>query len=256
MGEKDPEFALRLDSITTRWSLVRRAHAGTETTMVDARQTLVLRYSAAIRNYLRAMTRSEEQADEVSQDVVVRLLKGDFAGANPNRGRFRDLMKTAVRNMVRNFWDREGRRRGANVDVAQLPVVSESDQEDSWTAAWRRNGLDLTWAALEDYQRAHPGSQAYTLLRLRVDHSDDTSDQMAERLSEKTGRPMRADSVRQQLRRARVRFAELLVQEIADGLEEPTPDTIQEELIGLGLFEYVRDIVPPDWGVRDGATGP
>ena len=117
MTEEDPQFAPRIGSIQTRWSLVRRAHCDTDTTCVDARRVLVMRYSPAIRKYIRAITQSEEEADDISQDVVVRLLKGDFAGADPNRGRFRDLLKTAIRNMVRNHWKREAKRSTVAFDL-------------------------------------------------------------------------------------------------------------------------------------------
>ena len=61
------------------------------------------------------------------------------------------------------------------------------------------------------------------------------------------GKRFRADAVRQQLRRARLRFAELLVQEVARGIDDPTPARLEEELIDVGLMEYVRDFLPADW---------
>ena len=36
-----------------------------------------------------------------------------------------------------------------------------------------------------------------------------------------------------------MKFAELLVDEIADGLQQPTADDIEDELVALGLIEYV-----------------
>ncbi len=67
------------------------------------------------------------------------------------------------------------------------------------------------------------------------------------KLSQIVGKPVRADTTRQQLRRARLRFAEFLVEEIAQGLETAEPDRIQEELIALGLYEHIRDVLPDDW---------
>ena len=66
----------------------------------------MLRYSAAIRRYMRAILQDHARADELAQDAVVRLLSGDFAGADPNRGRFRDLLEVSVRNMARNHWEK------------------------------------------------------------------------------------------------------------------------------------------------------
>src|SRR5262245_5988742 len=99
----------RIDAITTRWSLLRLAHDASADT-VQARQALVLRYASAIRRYLGAVLRSRDDADELAQEVIVRLMRGDFAGADPSRGRFRDFLKTAVRNMVSNHWSKQSRR--------------------------------------------------------------------------------------------------------------------------------------------------
>lgn len=48
----------------------------------------------------RPMLIDAANADELSRDVVMKLLRGGFAGADPGRGRFRDLPKVAVRNQV------------------------------------------------------------------------------------------------------------------------------------------------------------
>ncbi|MEQ8790993.1 MAG: sigma factor [Pirellulaceae bacterium] len=241
----------RLDRIATRWSLVQRAGDDAQTTAGHARRELVLRYSTAIRRYVQGIIRDEAAADEVAQDAVVRMLQGDFSGADPRRGRFRDLLKTAVRNMVRNRWRREGLRRGAPLDVEQLDAPPQESQEpeldQAWIASWRKSTLELTWSALQQHQQQTKGSLDYTLLKLRSEHPDDSSEQLARRLAEHAGAAVRADAVRQKLRRARRRFAELLVTEVADGLDRPTADAVEEELIALGLREHVRDILPSDW---------
>jgi len=75
---------------------------------------------------------------------------------------------------------------------------------------------------------------------------------LALRLSQKLGKTASADQARQQLRRARVRFAEYLVAEVADGIEVPTPERIEEELSHLGLLDRIRDVLPPDWSIAGG----
>jgi RNA polymerase sigma factor (sigma-70 family) len=212
---------------------------------------LALRYRAAIRSYVGALVKDQQEADEVAQEVLLRMLRGDFAGADPERGRFRDFLKVAVRNMVRSHWARKQRREGP-VDPTWLAAtaadVSPADIE--LTAAWRRSVLQVTLSALDQHQRSHAGNVFGTLLRLRIDHPDDDSEQLAARLSAVVGRPFRADAARQQLRRARLRFAQLLVEELARGLSDPTPARLEEELNETGLMEYVRDFLPPDWRTR------
>ncbi|MBI2826688.1 MAG: hypothetical protein HYX69_18605 [Planctomycetia bacterium] len=238
----------RLDEINTQWSLLRLAQATSFADSGPARQALALRYSGAIRRYVGALVRNQQDADEVAQDVLVRILRGDFGGADPQRGRFRDLLKVAIRNMVRTFWDRQQRRTGVNLDVATVADEgSDAEADAAWQATWQKSVLDMVWRALASYEQGHVGCVAHTVLRLRADYPDDDSDQLAARLSTATGKKFAPPATRQQLRRARLRFAQLLVEEISHGLKDASPAAVEEELTDLGLLEYVRDFLPSDW---------
>jgi len=238
----------RLDGITTRWSLVRRAHMkGDAASAAEARSILVMRYASAIRRYIGGILKDCDETDEVAQDVIVRLLKGDFAGADPDRGRFRDLLKTAVRNMVRNHWTKKNQRRAvSDPDFDQIADADEATPESAWMSAWKANLLDHVWAELQDMERKNPKNPAYTVLKWRTDYPEESSDQLAVRLSEKLGSPVRPDAARQMLRRARVRFAELLIQEISMGLDGASQQEIEDELAAVGLLELVRDYLPKE----------
>jgi RNA polymerase sigma-70 factor (ECF subfamily) len=63
---------------------------------------------------------------------------------------------------------------------------------------------------------------------------------MAQRLTEQMGRPLTAAGVRQGLHRAREKFADLLLDEVAQSLDSPTIDNIEQELIELELLDYCR----------------
>lgn len=235
----------RFEAISTRWSLLRQAHDGSPTMAGEARNALVLRYLPAIRRYVGGLLQSDQDADDVSHDVVVRLLAGDFAGADPGRGRFRDLLRVAIRNMVRNRWAQQNRRKSADLDVAAIPDDEDAEQDD-WLVQWRQSVLDLAWKSLAQQEKDRPGSVAYTLLRLRTDYPEDSSEQLASRLSQAIGMTVRADALRHRLQRARLQFADLLIAEVAKGLPEPTPERIEDELIAVGLVDFL----PPEWKQR------
>ncbi len=153
-----PESLLhsRLDAIATRWSLIHQAHvAGTPQNATVARQALVLRYAKSVRRYIGGIVRNTEDADELAQDAIMRLMKGDFAGADPNRGRFRDLLKTAVRNMVHSHWTKANRRRPADVELDSV-VGTEDHHDPLWDAEFQSNVLDHAWAALREFERKTP----------------------------------------------------------------------------------------------------
>ena len=59
MADNPETISQRLDSMTTRWSLVQRAHQASIVSAGQARNELVLRYSSAIRSYVRAILQDD-----------------------------------------------------------------------------------------------------------------------------------------------------------------------------------------------------
>lgn len=119
--------------------------------------------------------------------------------------------------------------------------------DQDWAASWRKNILDIAWSRLEAFQDARPDSILHTVMSLRVENPDADSTELAELASEECERDITAATFRQNLRRARVRFAEFVVEEVANGMDSVSPDRIQEELIAVGLFEQIRDVLPDSW---------
>jgi RNA polymerase sigma-70 factor (ECF subfamily) len=75
-------------------------------------EAFVRRYEPLIRASCRKMRLSQNDEDEVTQTVLIRLLdampKFDY---EPTGGRFRDWLARLARNKVIDFWRREKRRR-------------------------------------------------------------------------------------------------------------------------------------------------
>lgn len=235
----------RIDGISTRWSLVRRAHvAGMPEAAGEARQLLVMRYAAAVRKYLGGILKDSEQADELSQDVIVRLLRGDFAGADPDRGRFRDLLKTAVRNLAHKHWEKSKVRKTVSAELDL--VTGETPNEEAWQTAWQSAVIEHVWRAMEEDEQLEKGVPAYSVLKLRTAYPDESSEQLAERYSKQMGNTIRPDAWRQMLRRARIKFAEALVEEVRMGLDDPAASAVEEELAAMGLLEYVSGVIVID----------
>jgi RNA polymerase sigma-70 factor (ECF subfamily) len=239
----------RLDEIATRWSLFQQAHQGSPDHSSAARNAFVLQYGSAVRKYVGAIVKDSQEAEELAQEVMVRLLRGDFAGATPARGRFRDLLKVAVRNMVRSHWSRKQRRSTAVLNEEQLcdSGCNRRSCKETLFGSWRQGVLDRAMAALDEHERAHAGCVQATLLRLRMEFPEADSEELAARLAEKTGKAIRTDCLRQQLHRARERFAQLLVDEVAQSMVHPTAQQIEDELREAGLLQHVSDYLPENW---------
>jgi len=243
----EPDHPARLEHIQTQWSLIRQAHAHTLLRANEARRTLVMRYATSIRRYVGAIIRVDEDAADVTQEIVMRMLRGDFGGADPLRGRFRDLLKAVIRNLCNSHFAKNLRKPAAFVDMSGMEDDSASEADVAWVSAWRQTILDLAWAQLEQYQYAHPNSTSYTVLKLRADHPDASMDELGIMLGTIISGSVSGATYRQQLRRSRVRFADYIIDEVTNGLDSPTPHTICEELIALGWYEQVREFLPTNW---------
>lgn len=237
-NETEPRISL--DRISTQWSIIN-----------DPGQ-FVVRYAPAIRGYLQALLRNAHDAEEVEQEFLMRVVQRGFQRADPDRGRFRDYLKTSVRNAALTRLRRKKEAVYgdinalglASADLAQ-PVV-----EDIWLADWRRCLLARAWRALDSHQHRSPGNLFHTVLRAAVDHPEEDSRQLAARVSTQVGRDISPEAYRKQLSRARRMFAELLVDEVAQTLDNPRAEDMETELVETGLMEFIRDFLPDDWRGR------
>jgi len=232
----------RLSHISTLWTLVRNAHADAESLARSAQGQLLERYGAAAHAYLLATTRNAHAADELFQEFSIRFLRGDFRGADPERGRFRYLLKTALCNLMKDYRRRQKVRRAADLDNVPEPAVDDPSTfagDRQFLENWRQALLDKAWEGLSAVE--HETSQPYyTVLRHRAEHPGQASPQMAEEVGRLLGRPVTAEGVRQILHRARQRFAELLLSEVAHSLETDDLEAIASELENLELLSYCR----------------
>jgi DNA-directed RNA polymerase specialized sigma24 family protein len=230
---------LRLSRIDTLWTVVCQAKDPDDAVRA-AQRCMLERYSGAVRRYLLGATRDEDAADELAQEFALRFLRGGLRGAAPGRGRFRDYVKGVLIHLVANYHD-GARKKLVRFGVRHPEPADDSpaDQEQAFLTGWRDELLARAWAALGAQERA-TGQPFHTVLRYRAEHPDASSEGMAEALQATLARPLTAAGVRQTLHRARDRFADLLLDEIAAGLRNPTAADLEEELIDLGLLEYCR----------------
>src|SRR3954469_10565299 len=140
----------RLSQISTMWTALVRAHA--EPADADHRLLagLIERYQGAAYRYLTAATGNPDVAAELFQEFAVRFLRGDFRRASPDRGRFRDYLRTALINLARRRPGVGSRRPTADVDPDQLPAADAADAADeAFLTHWRESLLESAWKGLQ-----------------------------------------------------------------------------------------------------------
>lgn len=236
------ELQERLSRIRTRLTIWLEAHQGEGQAAIVARQQLVLRYYGAVYRYLLSMLRDPVTAEELTQEFAVRLLRGDFKHFDPQRGRFRDFVKVAIRHLVIDYWKKPERaRQPFQPEPSERAVDSpqELDLDKAFIEKWKEELFARTWEALAKNQE-ESGQPYYTVLRCKTDQPGLRSAELAAQVAAQTGRPMTSENLRQLLHRSRRRFAELLVEEVGRSLDTTEPDRVAEELIELGLMSYCR----------------
>jgi RNA polymerase sigma-70 factor (ECF subfamily) len=234
--------AQHLSQIQTLWTLIFRAHQGSDEASTEAYTVLMERYGGAVHRYLLGITRDPELAADLAQDFALRFLRGDFRRADPRYGRFRNFVKTAVMNLV---IDHHRRKKSRPLIISAETPEPESAEPDlmeldqKFLDCWRTEILETSWAELQKLQE-RTGQPFYTVLKLRADLPDLRSPDLAELLSERLGRTVNAGWVRQTLLRSREKFVGLIIDEISTSLEDATSEQIDEELMDLGLWDYCR----------------
>lgn len=236
----------RLSEITTRWSLIFQAHDGRRTSAQAAQQALVERYGGAIFRYMLCVVKRHDVVEDLCQDFAVRLVRGDFSKANPEKGRFRDFLKTCLFHLVADFHRKRSNRPGTPLDV--VPEVADAGNSDEeFNRQWREEVLEKVWETLKAWEQS-TGQLFYTVLRARAEAPELRSPVLAKKLSEKLHKPFTADNVRQTLHRARAKFADLLRDEVARTLQTDDPAAVEDELRELGLLAYCQPVTGSSGG--------
>jgi RNA polymerase sigma-70 factor (ECF subfamily) len=230
-----------LNDISTMWTVVGQAHHGSGNAVGAAQAELLQRYSRAIHRYLLGALHDAEAADELGQEFALRFLRGDFAKANPERGRFRDYVKGVLSKLIADHYRRRGRVRRLPEDAPD-PADCDPGHDRDFLEPWRDELMEHAWNALAEEQE-RTGKPFYTVLQFRSKHPKLHSPQMAEQLSTQLGTQVTAVWVRQTLHRARDKFIDLLVHSVLETLARPTYDDLVDELGNLGLLKYCEPVL-------------
>jgi RNA polymerase sigma factor (sigma-70 family) len=236
----DTQINDRLARIQTQWTLVLKAHSDSTLGAAAARHQLLERYSGVVYRYLLGAVRDENTAEELAHEFAVRLLEGAFHRASPERGRFRDYVKTVLINLINDHFKSQGNAPRQFSPDAPDPAVSPASVDSglSFEQCLQDEVINQTWSALEKQNPKY-----HAALLMRVENPDLSSRELAERLSANLQTQVTSDWVRKNIERARGKFAELMVEHVKGTLDCQTPDELRAELQSLNLLQYCRSAI-------------
>ena len=112
---------------TTQWSLVLAAGSKGTGESREALASLCQTYWYPLYAYLRRHGHSTQDAEDLVQAFFARLLEKDFVShADPERGRFRTFLLSALKHFVANEFDRSrAQKRGGHRQILELDADPE-----------------------------------------------------------------------------------------------------------------------------------
>ncbi len=230
----ESELNSRLSRISTEWTVVFQATTP-GSAEAGAQQVLLQRYCGAVYRYLLGALGDPDAADEAAQEFALRFVRGELQRADPGMGRFRDFVKTALNPLIVDYQRRQ--RKSAPRPAPSPEELATLDR--NFTSSWREELMTKAWEALAQLQEKS-GQPLHAALRLRAEKPELRSEALAAELGPRLGRTFSAAEVRLAVHKARAKFAEFLVAEVAHSLESNDPKRLVQELIDLGLTEYCR----------------
>jgi RNA polymerase sigma factor (sigma-70 family) len=209
--------------------------------MTAAQTRLLEHYGEAVHRYLLRALGDPSAADDLTQEFALSLVRGKFHRANPVHGRFRNYVKTVLFHLVSSYRKRQQKvpRVLAQDNPAMADLASPPDSASSeFDEHWRETLLARAWRNLAETKPAY-----HAVLQVRASNPNLSSSEMAEHLTAQLGKRFTAESVRQNLRRARAAFAEFLVEEVAQSLDSPSKEQVEQELADLKLLACCRSVL-------------
>jgi RNA polymerase sigma-70 factor (ECF subfamily) len=234
----------RLSRIATLWTLLERAHGAIADVdeSARARRDLVQRYAGAVYRYLLGAVRSEEVAGELFQEFALRILRGDFRGADRQRGHFRRYLKTSLIHLINDY--HRARLRQAQPLSTEPAATDDADRDNDsaveaeFAREWKRELMDQAWAALEREQPV-----LHAVLLLHVQQHDIRAEAVAATVARQFDRRCTAGNARVMLHRARDKFLVHLVEQVERSLPDCSLAQLAEELRQLQLLKLCEPVL-------------
>jgi len=231
--------------VTTHWSVVLAAVDTDSDRAAEALDKLCRAYWHPLYVYVRRLGHGHEQARDLTQEFFARLLEKRFLDAvDPEKGKFRSFLLTALKRFMANEWDRTQRlKRGGDCVIlpfegfqfdedvngaCHLPEPADDETpEKAFERRWAITLLDRVLDRLEKDSAAGGKSELFAALKPFVTGEDERGAY----LEAATALKMTEGASRVAVHRLRQRYRELLRFEIAQTVSQP--ELIDDEIRSL-----------------------
>ncbi len=235
-SERMPDPSFR----TTRWTLVLNAGASTDESSRLALEDLCRTYWFPLYACARRKGLEHNAAEDAVQGLFAGMLaRGDIGRADPDKGRFRAWLRTALQHHLANLAKaKRADKRGAGVTHVSLEMSGAAERYDSSAGAALspEDLFDRTWAlalldeALRELRSDYVGrdkAELFDALAPTITAGEEPLDRTA--IAERFG--MTDGALKVAVHRLRERYREVLRRNVIDTLEDP--EAFEQELGAL-----------------------
>lgn len=227
---------------TTRWTLVRRAVGTDDAAARAALAALCAGYWYPLYAFIRRSGKSPPDAEDLTQGFFARLLeKGTLAAADPEKGKLRTFLLACARHYLADEHDRaQAQKRGfglvTSFDAAQAEERYATEPVDNLTPdrlfqrRWALTLVEETLRLLGEEWHAQGKGPLFDSLRPFLGFGPEP-ERRYEDLAPALAMPV--GTLKNHVFRLRTRWRELLFEQVAATLDEPTEGEIKAELSEL-----------------------
>jgi RNA polymerase sigma factor (sigma-70 family) len=212
---------------TTRWSLVFAARDAQPSADTALAQLCVI-YRPAVLAFVRRCCRNVSDAEDLTQSFFERLLsKRIDMVADPTRGRFRNFLRTAISNFIKNTAEFERAERRFAIIDERLEPNEISSPESAFEAAWTISVLQRALDQLEQEALQAGKGPLFALIKEQLLESGEKRDYdlLAPQLS------MRSNTIAVNVHRFKTRMREIVRGEVLQTIADPSE--LNDELRAL-----------------------
>jgi len=223
------------------WFLVKGAANSASPEAEQALESLCRAYWEPIYAFIRRTGKSPQDTEDLTQRFFMHLL-GDnrLRQAEPQKGKFRFFLQRSIKNFLVDDWRRKAppeRERGRllEIDAEQgenryrHELADKLDPETIFERVWARKAMDLAMARLGGEYALAGTSGLFDLLQSFLPDNQPICSR-AEAAQRVGMTPSALDTA---FHRMKKRYKELLRREIAETLDTPTKNDVEEELSAL-----------------------
>lgn len=218
-------------------------------------------YQIPVRKFFSCLCRDASEADEQFQEFALKFMSGAFDSFNSEKGRFRDYLKTVLRNQVARDYGRKKKdaiQMTEEMDAVALDPKAQEPLNEALREFDATEGEQIKHLVDRDmsFDEADGKNAYHSLLQFAVNHQNRRLEELRENpkgktkisvstivdfILESTGETVTKDTAKQRMFRAKSTYASKMIMEIGSRIGDSSIPAVQSAAQEMGLSVFVEN---------------